>query len=183
MKCMRRGGLVQNTQNGSYQSKVRWIILKPWTVKYTDISEWQQAKLYTLTILCYRQAVQNSHNLHQSVYTHILVRCTAVNITFPTHSTWRNCWKHFPLVGRQTSYPKKKFFIAQQSSRSLHSNTFHVASISPSCSPLRYQITGSQNSVFLHDLSLDLWTTVIVWCDQFPHWSFDDTTAAGKNFY
>ena len=34
-----RKGLVQNTQNGSNQNKVRWIILKPWTVKYTDISE------------------------------------------------------------------------------------------------------------------------------------------------
>jgi len=39
MECMMRKGLVQNTQNGSNQNKVRWIILKPWTVKYTDISE------------------------------------------------------------------------------------------------------------------------------------------------
>jgi len=29
-------------------------------------------------------------------------------------------------------------------------------------------------------MALDLWTTVTVWCDQFPRWSFDDTTAAGN---
>jgi hypothetical protein len=52
MVCMmRKGGLVQNIQNGSNQNKVRWIILKLWTVKYTDVFEWW-AQLYTLTILC-----------------------------------------------------------------------------------------------------------------------------------
>jgi hypothetical protein len=30
---------------------------------------------------------------------------------------------------------------------------------------------------------LDLCTTVIVWCDQFPDRSFDDITAASKDFY
>jgi len=114
------------------------------------------------------------------VYTHILVRCTVVNTTFSTQCTWRNCWTHFPSLGRHTSYPTNKFFIAQQSSCGPDSTTFCVDSISPSWSTLRHQFTGSQNSVLLHDLSLDLWTTVIVCCDQFPHWSFDDTTAAGN---
>ena len=44
MECMmRKGGLGENTQNGSNQNKVRWTTLKPWTVKYTDISEWQHS--------------------------------------------------------------------------------------------------------------------------------------------
>ena len=78
------------------------------------------------------------------------------------------------------SYPTNKFFIAQQISRSPDSTMFCVWSSSPSCSQLRYQFTGPQNSVLLHDLSLDLCTTVTVWCDQFPDRSFDDITAASK---
>ena len=72
MECMmRKGGLVQNTQNVSNQNKVHWIILKPWTVKCTDIYKQQQAKLYTVTILCYRQAVQNLHKVPSvGVHTH-----------------------------------------------------------------------------------------------------------------
>ena len=42
-----------------------------WTVKCTDIYKQQQAKLYTVTILCYRQAVQNLHNVPSvGVHTH-----------------------------------------------------------------------------------------------------------------
>ena len=108
----------------------------------------------------------------------ILGRCTVVNTTFSTQCDWRKCWTHFPSLGRHTSYPTNKFFIAQQSSRGPDSTTFCVQSISPSRSTLRHQFTGSQNSVLPHDMALDLWTTVIVRCDQFPHWSFDDTTAA-----
>jgi len=102
------------------------------------------------------------------------------NTTFSTQCTWRNCWTHFPSLGRQMSYTTNKFFIAQRSSRGPDSTTFCVQSISPSGSTLRHQFTGLQNSVLLHDLSLDLWTTVTVWCDQFPRWSFDDTAAAGN---
>jgi hypothetical protein len=73
MECtMRKGGTVKNRQNGANGNKFQWIILNPWTVKYSYISE-RQAKFYNSTILRYRQAVQNPHNLPSfNVKTHFI---------------------------------------------------------------------------------------------------------------
>jgi len=147
--------------------------------EYTDISEWQWVTLYTLTILCYRQAVQNSHNLPWvGVYTHISVWCTAVNITFATHCTWRNCWKHFLLVCRYMSLLTNTLFIAQLSWYWKH---YILCAVYFSIMrPIKVSVHQFTKFSLVHDLSLDLWTTVILWCDQFPDWSFDDTTAASQ---
>jgi hypothetical protein len=178
---LRKGGLVQNTQNGSYHNQVCCIILKPWTVKYNTFLNDKQSSTFWPFCATNRQC--RTHTIcSEWLYTHTLVRCTAVNIEFSIHCISRNCWKHFLLVCRHMSHPTNTFFIAHPSAHGTESNTFRVMSSSPSRSPLRYHFTGAQNSVLFHDLSLDLWTTVIVWCDQFPDLSSDDTTATSKNF-
>ena len=98
----------------------------------------------TLWPFCATDRQRRTHTIClEWVYTHISVRCTAVNIMFSNQRTWRNCRTHVPLIGRQTSYTRNKFFIAQQSSRGPDSTTFCEESISPSRRPLWHQSTGS----------------------------------------
>jgi len=147
MECrMRKWGVVPITQNVSNQNRVRWIILKPWILKQWSTKTFLNNNKQNCTFwpFCATDRQRRTHTIYlEWVYTHISVRCTAVNIMFSNQRTWRNCRTHVPLIGRQTSYTRNKFFIAQQSSRGPDSTTFCEESISPSRRPLWHQSTGS----------------------------------------